>query len=140
MAYQHRVQYYETDRMGITHHSNYIRWMEEARVDFLARQGWSYAKLEAAGIVSPVRAAACRYLAPSTFDDVIDIQVAVEESRGVVLKLRYEMRKAGQLIAEGHSEHVFLRPSGQFIRLNREFPEFFRLLTELAESSGAGGQ
>lgn len=34
-AYQHTVQYYETDRMGITHHSNYIRWMEEARVDFL---------------------------------------------------------------------------------------------------------
>lgn len=29
-AYHHLVQYYETDRMGITHHSNYIRWMEEA--------------------------------------------------------------------------------------------------------------
>lgn len=33
--YQHEVQYYETDRMGITHHSNYIRWMEEAHVAFL---------------------------------------------------------------------------------------------------------
>lgn len=33
--YLHKVQYYETDRMGITHHSNYIRWMEEARVEFL---------------------------------------------------------------------------------------------------------
>ena len=34
MEYIHTVQYYETDKMGITHHSNYIRWMEEARVDF----------------------------------------------------------------------------------------------------------
>ena len=32
--YIHRVHYYETDRMGVTHHSNYIRMMEEARVDF----------------------------------------------------------------------------------------------------------
>lgn len=51
MAYAHKVQYYETDRMGVTHHSNYIRWMEEARVDFLAQIGWDYAKLEEAGII-----------------------------------------------------------------------------------------
>ncbi len=35
--YIHKVQYYETDKMGITHHSNYIRWMEEARVDFFEK-------------------------------------------------------------------------------------------------------
>ena len=31
-SYQHRIQYYETDGMRIVHHSNYIRWMEEARI------------------------------------------------------------------------------------------------------------
>lgn len=36
--YEHRAQYYETDQMGIIHHSNYIRWMEEARMDFLSRK------------------------------------------------------------------------------------------------------
>ena len=41
--YLHKVQYYETDMMGITHHSNYIRWMEEARIDFLSQIGWDYA-------------------------------------------------------------------------------------------------
>ena len=40
--YVHVVQYYETDKMGITHHSNYIRWMEEARIDFLRQIGWDY--------------------------------------------------------------------------------------------------
>ena len=44
--YKHTVQYYETDRMGIVHHSNYIRWMEEARIDFLNQIGWGYDKLE----------------------------------------------------------------------------------------------
>ena len=37
--YVHKVQYYETDKMGIVHHSNYIRWMEEARIDFLDSVG-----------------------------------------------------------------------------------------------------
>ena len=44
--YEHKVQYYETDKMGIVHHSNYIRWMEEARIDFLSQIGWDYKKLE----------------------------------------------------------------------------------------------
>ena len=32
-VYMHEVQYYETDAMQIVHHSNYIRWFEEARHD-----------------------------------------------------------------------------------------------------------
>lgn len=49
--YRHTVQYYETDRMGIVHHSNYIRWMEEARIDFLKQIGWGYEKLETRGVI-----------------------------------------------------------------------------------------
>ena len=60
--YIHKVHYYETDKMGITHHSNYIRWMEEARVAFLDEIGWSYSKLEEVGLISPVLGVNCRYL------------------------------------------------------------------------------
>ncbi|MBP3888618.1 MAG: acyl-CoA thioesterase, partial [Cellulosilyticum sp.] len=59
--YIHKVQYYETDRMGITHHSNYIRWMEEARMDFLEQIGWPYEKLEEDQIISPVTSVDCKY-------------------------------------------------------------------------------
>ena len=52
--YGRKIQYYETDRMGIVHHSNYIRWMEEARIDALAQIGIPYDKIEAAGILIPV--------------------------------------------------------------------------------------
>ena len=51
--YVHVVNYYETDKMGITHHSNYIRWMEEARVEFLDSIGDGFDKLEAHGVFSP---------------------------------------------------------------------------------------
>ena len=67
--YRHTVHYYETDKMGITHHSNYIRWMEEARVDFLEQIGWGYDKLEKSGILSPVIGVDCKYKTSTTFSD-----------------------------------------------------------------------
>ena len=46
MEYVHQAQYYETDQMGIIHHSNYIRWMEEARTDVLEQIGLPYDRSE----------------------------------------------------------------------------------------------
>lgn len=131
-AYQHKVQYYETDKMGITHHSNYIRWMEEARTVFLEEYGWPYDKMEEAGIFSPVTAVDCRYKRSTTYADVIDITVSVLECKGVKLKLKYEMKKQdGQLACEGYSEHCFLNVEGKFIRLQKEQPQLYQLLKDL---------
>ena len=69
--YIHKVQYYETDKMGITHHSNYIRWMEEARIDFMEQMGWGYDKMENRGIISPVMGIQCDYKKTTTFNDRI---------------------------------------------------------------------
>ena len=133
-VYQHKVQYYETDKMGITHHSNYIRWMEEARIDFLEQIGWRYDKLEEMGIVSPVTAIDCRYKVTTTFADVVSISVSVEEFKGVKLKLKYEMKnEAGKLVCESYSEHCFMNPEGKLLRLQKEYPEFYQTLTALAE-------
>lgn len=127
--YRHTVQYYETDRMGITHHSNYIRWMEEARVDFLRQIGWPYDRMEAMGIASPVTALNCKYKASTTFADEVEIRVFVTEFRGVVLKLAYRMTKPdGKTAFEGHSEHCFLDRDGKILRMDRTFPEFVRAL------------
>ena len=128
--YKHIVQYYETDRMGITH------------IDFLDQIGWNYARLEELGVISPVTEASCRYKHSTTFADEILISVSVEEFKGVRLKLRYRMEKAdGSLAAEGHSEHCFLDPDGKIVRLDKRFPDFFRTLTELAQANEpqAGG-
>ena len=46
-TYRHEVKYYETDKMGITHHSNYIRFMEEARIDWLDQLGYGFDRMEA---------------------------------------------------------------------------------------------
>ena len=138
LPYTHTVQYYETDKMGITHHSNHIRWMEEARVDFLAQMGWDYAKLESLGIVSPVTAVDCKYMISTTFAEKITITVSIAEFKGVRLKLAYTMKNTeGKVVCQAHSEHCFLDTSGNLIRLKKDFPEFYEALCGYAGSAPA---
>lgn len=124
--YEKKVQYYETDMMGIAHHANYIRWMEEARIDFMDQIGFPYARMEAEGIISPVRSVSCRYKKPCTFSDALRIAVAVDSFNGVILTLRYDMTREedGELICQATSEHVFMRRGGGLLRMKRDMPEF----------------
>ena len=134
--YTHTVQYYETDKMGVVHHSNYIRWMEEARIDFFDQIGWSYKAFEDAGLISPVTAVQCRYKHTSTFGDRISVMIHVVQFRNVRLTLGYTMRnEAGAVVCEGQSEHCFLDGSGQIVRLNREYPAFAEILTQMQQDA-----
>lgn len=127
--YIHRVQYYETDKMSIAHHSNYIRWMEEARLAYLDELGWNFARLEASGLFSPVTAVTCKYAATTTLDDEVAIEVSLESFNGVTLVIAYTMRKPdGTVCCTGHSEHCFLNHEKRFIRLKRDYPEFYAAL------------
>lgn len=129
--YRHIVQYYETDKMGITHHSNYIRWMEEARIDFLSKIGWSYAKLEEEGIFSPVVSVECKYMQSTTFGDTVDIEVTGKEFKGVRLKLKYIMKNdKGDKVCEACSEHCFLDEKGIPIRMDKKYPSFYNTFIE----------
>ena len=68
--YRHKVQYYETDTMKIVHHSNYVRWMEEARVDMLEQMGIGYDVMERSGILSPVLSVSCEYKSMTRFPEM----------------------------------------------------------------------
>lgn len=119
--------------MGITHHSNYIRWMEEARIDYLRKIGWGYEKLEAEGLISPVTSIECKYRKSTTFSDIVQIRVDVNEFKGAVLKLSYTMtNQESQVVFEGCSEHCFMSTEGKLIRLREEYPELNELLVSLA--------
>ena len=133
-TYIHKVNYYETDKMGVTHHSNYIRWMEEARVDFLEQIGFGYAKLEADGIISPVIGVECDYKMPTTFDDQVEIKPEVEEFKGAKLIIKYTMKnvKTGELVLIGRTKHCFVNSENKPIILKRSFPELDNKLRELA--------
>ena len=82
--------------MGFTHHSNYVRWMEEARVAFMDSVGWCYQRFEDEGIVSPVTAVECKFRHSTTFPDKVYIDVSVDECRArrrAALKDVWDLRR-----------------------------------------------
>ncbi len=129
--YQHKVQYYETDKMGVTHHSNYVRWMEEARIEYLAEAGWSYKRIEDEGIISPVVSVDCHYRKTTTFDDIVNIEVSVLEFTGIKLKLGYKMYLDDKLVCDGTSMHCFLNSEGRPVRLKADYPNLYETFNNL---------
>lgn len=131
--YIHKVNYYETDKMGVTHHSNYIRWMEEARVDFLEQIGYGYDKLEKDGIISPVIGVEADYKESTAFGDIVEINISVKEFKGVKLVLNYEMKnaKTQDLVLIGKTKHCFVNDENKPIILKKTFPDFDKKLKEL---------
>ena len=131
--YIHKVKYYETDKMGITHHSNYIRWMEEARDDYLDQIGLGYKKMEEDGIISPVIGVECDYKVSTTFDDRVEIDVKVEEFKGVKLIIGYVMTNidTNEVVLVGRTKHCFLDKDSKPIILKKSFPEIDKKLREL---------
>ena len=81
--YIHKVQNYETDQMGIVHHSNYIRWFEEARCDLLDYMGVGFADLEKQGIISPILSVEADYLRMVYYGDTVSIDAYIKEYNGI---------------------------------------------------------
>lgn len=126
--YKHRINYYETDAMGVTHHSNYVRWMEEARIDMMDKMNFSYKKLQQMGIGSPVLEYECKIKHATSFDDIIEIKLGVSEYNGVRLTIEYELLCDGKLVATGKTKHCFTNAKGVPIRLGRDCKELDEIL------------
>lgn len=134
--YIHKVNYYETDKMGITHHSNYIRFMEEARMNFLSEIGYPMTRLEAEGITSPVVSVNCEYKHPTTYSDEIEIEVTLTQYTGVKLLLSYVMKNSntGVIVAIASSSHCFIDANGRPIAVKKHFPDFDSVLRKVQKS------
>ncbi len=89
--FERKVNYYETDRMGVVHHSNYIRYMEEARCNWLENIEMPFEVLEKNNITIPVLGVSCNYKYHSTFGDTILIKTFAKEYNGVRMTIGYEM-------------------------------------------------
>ena len=135
ISYEHVVQYYETDQMGIAHHSNYIRWFEEARIHFFFFFFLGYKESEKMGIISPVLAVEANYKNMSYFQDTVVISVRLTDYSGVRLSLSYEVtdKATGQLRCTGKSKHCFINPEGKVISLKKVAPDRYNTLIKMLE-------
>lgn len=133
--FKRNVHYYETDQMGIVHHSNYIRWFEEARTDFLNQIGLPYAEIESRGILVPVLFAACKYKKAVRFDDDVLIHLKITFFNGIRFKVTYIVDDAnnGDVFATGETEHGFVNCNMVPVRMKKEYPDMYRLLAAYVE-------
>ena len=136
MIYKRTVNYYETDRMSFVHHSNYIRYFEEARVWILEQFGLPYADIEKRGILIPVLGVNVKYMRYLTFGDNIDIDTRITKFSGVKMSVGYEVSKNGETAAKGESSHCFLE-AGTFrpVNLKTEHPDIYEAFSLMAEKT-----
>lgn len=135
--YLHNVKYYETDQMAIVHHSNYIRWFEEARIDWLARADIDYVKMEARDIIIPVIGVSCNYKTMTHFGETVKIIITGGSYNGVRLSVVYEVRDAetDELHATGTSDHCFIDRQGKVLNLKRKAPDLHEKFIAAIEKS-----
>ena len=113
------------DQMGIVHHSNYIRWFEEARCDLLDYMGVGFADLEKQGIISPILSVEADYLRMVYYGDTVSIDAYIKEYNGIKLIVGYEVKddRTGMVHCRGTSKHCFIDKTGRPLVLRKSFPE-----------------
>ena len=124
--YERKINYYETDRMGVVHHSNYIRFLEEARCIWMEKSGIQFYVMEENGITIPVLEVNIKYKYHVTFGDIIVIKPYVKEYNGVRMTIGYEViqKDTGKEVIIGETKHCFTNKELRPVNLKKANPDF----------------
>jgi len=135
ITYERKINYYETDKMGIVHHSNYIRFLEEARCYWLEKVGMPFDVLEENGVTIPVLGVNVTYKHHVTFADVLQIKVFVKEYTGVRMTVGYDVREkeTGNIVIIAETKHCFTDRNLKPVNLKKYAPEFSNKYESLLE-------
>ena len=133
--YYRRATYYETDRMGIVHHSNHIRYFEEARIDFMHKIGCDVLDLEKEGIIIPNTEASAKYAKPIGFFDNVYVETKLVRFNGSRMEFDYIIRfcDTDEIAATGLTGHCFTTMNMKPVSIRKTYPEFYQRLLEKLE-------
>ena len=131
-----RVNYSETDQMGVVYHANYLIWFDRARTELMRETGLSYKELEQQGVYLAVSEAKIRYRAAARYDDLVRIRCWVRElaSRRVTFGYAVERAATRELLATGQTalvslthQHTLTRIPGHVLDLLKPIDDPVRL-------------
>ena len=105
-----RVNYSETDQMGVVYHANYLVWFDRARTEHLRTTGYTYREMEAEGVYLAVTEARLRFRRPALYDDLVRVRCWVRDlaSRRVTFGYAVERAASGELLATGETSLMAL--------------------------------
>ncbi len=135
ITFERTINYYETDKMGVVHHSNYIRFLEEARCYWLKELGMPFEEFERQGITIPVLGVNINYKYHVTFGNTILIHVTMKEYSGVRMTVGYSVteKETGKIVLTGETKHCFTNRELRPINLKKVNPEFSNKFLSIVE-------
>lgn len=135
------IRYAETDMMGVVHHANYVLYFEDARTDFLEKLGHSYARLEAAGYMSPVVSMELHYGKPLRYGQQPVVRTAVKALSAMKVTFSYEVFECEEAMetgerpnCTGESVHCIIEAASfKPVSMKKAAPDLYRLYQEALE-------
>ena len=139
IAIKDRVRFVETDLMGVVHHSNYLRWFEMARVEYLRRANVVLPELIAAGILFPITDVQCKFIQSAYFDEIVRVEAELVDFSRAKLCFAYRVFRDtdGVLLAEGKTQNVFTGSNGKISRLPQLYYDRIQALRQAKDGGVA---
>ena len=136
--YTRIVHYYETDKMGVVHHSNYIRWLEEARTLYFNDANLAYFETEGYGVMSPVTDVSMKFKHFIRYGDSFTVRLEMIKYTGVRFRIAYTVvNQNGEVILDAESGHAFVGSDLKPVSLARAIPHRHELMVNLLAQSVA---
>jgi acyl-CoA thioester hydrolase len=112
-----RVRFAETDAMGIVHHSRYLPYLEEARVEYLRALGHPYAELREEGVDYAVLEAFVQYRSPLRFDDEVTVHLRMGAASRATFQMAYLLTVGDEVRATAVTVHGCVNAQGRPVRM-----------------------
>lgn len=131
--YERKINYYETDKMGVVHHSNYIRFLEECRCRWLENLNMSMEKIEELGYTIPTLEVNIKYKYHVTSGDVITISPKIAEFNGVRMTVFYDVidKTTGKKVIDAYTKHCFTSKDLKPINIKKYNEEIYNVFENL---------
>ena len=115
-----RVYYEDTDFSGNVYHSNYLKYCERARSDYLRVMGVDQNAMFAEGQAFVVRRMNCEFLRPAKFDDVLEVETRLVEMSGARFELAQIVKRDGDMVFSASVTVALVDGAGKPKRISRE--------------------
>jgi acyl-CoA thioester hydrolase len=93
-----KIYYHDTDSGGVVYYANYLKYLEEARTEFLAENGISVGRCAQEGTLFVVSRQEIDYKLPSVYQDTLSIETRIAEVSAARIEFEHEIRNQNDRI------------------------------------------
>ena len=122
------VHPHHTDYAGIVWHGNYLKWMEEARVEYLRSVGLDYTHIVNNGYELPVVEVNLRYHQSLKMGEKAIVKTRVRQLRGVRMNFEYQ-------ITDWRGSRVYVSGKVTLVGIDREKGKIMRQLPPILKNA-----